>query len=219
MQDYRHAFIMVFYAMVYIALFILLEKRSVTDFHIIHTRLDDHIPFVEYFIIPYLLWFPYCLFSVAYFAFFVRDKGEYYRLSLNLIMGMSLFLTVSWLYPNAHQLRPAVFPRDNIFTDMVRILYAKDTPTNILPSIHVFNSLAIHTAIGTCSQLKAHKAIRAFSGLLCLLIILSTMFLKQHSALDVTLGTLIALIGYRLFYAETAYDRDRVPLRRATVRH
>lgn len=55
---------------------------------------------------------------------------------------MTIFLIVSYAYPNAQHLRPVEFPRDNIFTDVVRWLYKTDTPTNILPSIHVFNSLA-----------------------------------------------------------------------------
>ena len=28
-----------------------------------------------------------------------------------------------------------------MFTDMVKVLYKTDTPTNVLPSIHVFNSI------------------------------------------------------------------------------
>ena len=70
---------------------------------------------------------------------------------------MTVFLIVSYVYPNAQHLRPTEFPRDNIFTDMVKWLYSTDTPTNILPSIHVFNSLAIHMSLTNCEALRDKK--------------------------------------------------------------
>ena len=44
---------------IYLPWFGHLEKTVTTHFHVIHTALDDYIPFCEYFIIPYLLWFGY----------------------------------------------------------------------------------------------------------------------------------------------------------------
>ena len=38
-------------------------------------------------------------------------------------------------------IRPGVFPRDNLFTRAVGLLYRIDTPTNVLPSMHVFNAI------------------------------------------------------------------------------
>lgn len=98
---------------------------------------------------------------------------------------MTVFLIVSYVYPNAQHIRPTEFPRDNIFTDIVKWLYSTDTPTNILPSIHVFNSLAIHMSLTNCEALRNKKLIKAASFTLTALIIMSTMFLKQHSVIDV----------------------------------
>jgi len=211
-KKYRHGFLISGYAIFYMFAFWLLEQRDVASYHVIHTVFDDMIPFCEFFIIPYLMWFFYMLFTVLYFIFREGDTKEYYQLTYNMIMGMSIFLVVSFLYPNIQQLRPYVFPRQNIFTDMVRILYQKDTPTNILPSIHVFNSLAIHIAITTSERLKEKKAIKIASFILTTLIILSTMFLKQHSVIDVCLGLTMALFGYELFYApNTVKSGQRIP--------
>ena len=192
------------YAVFYIVMFHFLEQRYVPYYHVLHTAFDDMIPFCEFFIVPYLLWFPYMLFTVLYFIFRKGDHKEYYQLCCNMIMGMTIFLIVSWLFPNMQQLRPSVFPRDNVFTDAVRALYRTDTPTNILPSIHVFNSLAIHIAITTSSRLQGKKGLRTASLCLTTLIILSTMFLKQHSLIDVCVGMTMALFGYELFYAPTS---------------
>ena len=78
----------------------------------------------------------------------------------NMMMGMTVFLIVSYVYPNVLHLRPSEFPRENVFTDMVRWLYRTDTPTNVLPSIHVFNSLAVHMSLTNCEALRDHKGVK-----------------------------------------------------------
>lgn len=208
LKKYQHGLVITIYALIYLLLFQYLEQRPIYQYHVIHTVFDDYIPFCEYFIVPYLLWFPYMFGAVAYFIFWNDNKREYYQLTKNLCMGMTIFLIVSFIYPNGHMLRPVTFEHDNIFVHMVQWLYASDTPTNILPSIHVFNSLAIHRAITSCQRLKDHRGIRMASWTLTLLIILSTMFLKQHSVVDVCLGATMAFAGYLIFYREKASEKQ-----------
>ena len=52
----------------------------------------------------------------------------------------------------------SIIARDNIFVDLVKHIYATDTPTNVLPSIHVFNSLGVCIAIRHSEALKKHKS-------------------------------------------------------------
>ena len=206
-KKYRHGFVIVAYFIVYLILFNYLEHRPVRAYHVVHTVFDDMIPFCEVFIIPYLLWFPYVIFTVVYFLF-RQSKREYFQLIFNLMMGMTVFLVVSYVYPNVQQLRPAVFPRNNIFTQLIAGIYQTDTPTNILPSIHVFNSLAVYFAIHNCQTLKDKKWLQGGSLILSSLIILSTMFIKQHSVIDVCLGTTLALFGHLLFYPQRTEDYE-----------
>lgn len=208
-KKYKHGLVIVTYSLIYILLFAYLEKLPVRGFHVVHTVFDDRIPFCEFFVVPYLLWFPYMIGAVAYFIFVNKNHREYYQLICNMMMGMTVFLIVSYVYPNVQHLRPAEFPRDNIFTTMVAMLYKTDTPTNILPSIHVFNSLAVHMSLTNCQALKNHRALKASSLVLTILIILSTMFLKQHSVIDVCLGATLALFGYLVFYPQRAADTQR----------
>lgn len=206
-KKYKHGFVILIYGILYMLCFRYLETRNVSAYHLIHTRLDDMIPFCEYFIVPYLLWFPYQVIAILYFIFLNNNKLEYYQLIKNLCMGMTIFLFVSWVYPNGHLLRPDTFAHDNIFTSLVSTLYATDTPTNILPSIHVFNSLAVHMAITKCQRLRHHRGVKAASFALTALIIMSTMFLKQHSVVDVILGSTMAYAGYLFFYSRKAIDK------------
>ena len=199
-KKYRHGFIIAIYFVVYLILFGYLEQRPVRAYHVVHTVFDDMIPFCEIFIIPYLLWFPYVVITVVYFLFRNKNKKEYFQLIFNLMMGMTVFLVVSYIYPNVQYLRPAVFPRNNIFTQLIAEIYRTDTPTNILPSIHVFNSLAVYFAIHHCQALKDRKWLQRGALILSVLIILSTMFIKQHSVIDVCMGATLALFGFLVFY-------------------
>ena len=208
-KKYKHGLIILAYAIVYLTLFGYLEQKPVRGFHVIDTVFDSHIPFCEYFIVPYLLWFPYQVITVLYFIFCNKNKKEYYQLIFNMMMGMTVFLIVSYVYPNVLHLRPSEFPRDNVFTDLVRWLYRTDTPTNVLPSIHVFNSLAIHMSLTNCQALRGKKNVRIASFILTMLIIMSTMFLKQHSVIDVCMGATLALFGHLLFYPERSLSFSR----------
>ena len=147
--------------------------------------------------------------TIWYFIFKNNNKKEYYQLIFNMMMGMTVFLIVSYVYPNVLHLRPSEFPRDNVFTDLVRWLYQTDTPTNVLPSIHVFNSLAVHMSLTNCEALRDRKEVRYGSLVLTLLIIMSTMFLKQHSVIDVCCGATLALFGYLFFYPQKTGEEIR----------
>ncbi len=198
-QQYRHGLILL-YLLIYFPWFGWLEKNITKHFHIIHMSIDDAIPFVEYFIIPYLLWFAYIAITVMYF--FLKNKNEFYRLCAFLFVGMTVFLIISTVYPNGHYLRPTVFERENIFTDLVRLLYRADTPTNLFPSIHVYNSIGVNIAIWHSEEFKKSKSIRYGSAVLMVSIILSTMFLKQHSVFDVITGIVFSVFMYTFVYAK-----------------
>lgn len=196
---YKHAVPLILYAAFYITWFMDLERRVTSNYTVIHMKVDNYIPFCEVFIIPYLLWFAYVAAVVVYLFF--ADKKDYYRLCIFLFTGMTIFLIVSSLFPNGQHLRPAVFPRDNIFTQMIGTLYKTDTATNIVPSIHAYNAIGAHIAIAKCQKLRGKKLIQTGSFILSLSIILSTVFIKQHSAFDVITACLMAIVLYTLVYA------------------
>ena len=79
--------------------------------------------------------------------FLLHEDENFNALAGTLALGMTLFLVVSAIYPNGLNLRPVTFERDNIFIRLVQFVYKNDTPTNVLPSIHVYNSLAAFMAI------------------------------------------------------------------------
>ena len=81
----------ILYGIFYMVCFAWLERMPVR-YHIINSSLDKKIPFCEYFIVPYVMWFFYIAATVLYFAFFVDNDTEYWNLIINLGLGMTLFL-------------------------------------------------------------------------------------------------------------------------------
>lgn len=198
LKKYKHVWVFS-YILIYMPWFMYLEKHITSNFHVIHSVIDDKIPFIEYFIVPYLLWFVFI--AATFLYFFFTDVSGFYKLAKLMFTGMTIFLIVSTFIPNGLELRPVTFARDNIFIDMVKMLYRTDTPTNVLPSLHVFNSLGACIAIYHSKALKKHKVISYGAYVLAGLIILATMFLKQHSVIDVMAGILMAYTLYQFVYA------------------
>ena len=197
-QKYKHAIPLIVYFTIYMTWFSHLEKTVTKDYRVIHTFLDDYIPFCELFVIPYFLWFGYVAVTVLFFL--LKNKEDYYKTCTFLFTGMTIFLIISTLFPNGHDLRLTEMPRDNIFTRMVNGLWATDTATNLWPSIHVYNSLGAHFAITKSSCFENKKGIRIGSLILCVSIILSTMLIKQHSVFDVITAFIMAFIMYLVVY-------------------
>lgn len=209
-RRYRTLIVIGIYMVVYLVAFYFLEQRQ-TAYHVIRSGLDSYIPFCEVFIIPYVLWFFYVSLTVIYLC--LKESDEAGKLTVFLMIGMTAFIVVSAIYPNGHRLRPQSFERDNIFTYMVSVLYQTDTSTNILPSIHVYNSIAVMIAVARAKEFKKHKMISAGMQVLGVLIILSTMFLKQHSAVDVMLALILAavvqVVVYRRPNEQEVTDRSK----------
>lgn len=196
---YKHAIVALYFP-VYMTWFLYLESRENLDFTYIHCFIDDWIPFCEYFIIPYLLWFLYVVATLLFLFFQTKHLDDFYRCCACLLLGMTTSLFIYTIFPNAQNMRPTTFERDNIFTHIISVLYSADTDTNVLPSIHVYNSVAIHVAIAKSHYFKDKNKVKLASLILCTLICVSTLVLKQHSILDLVTGILLYIIYYIIIY-------------------
>ena len=166
---------------VYFVLFFLTENLiPAENCTPMHMWLDDMIPFCEWFLIPYVLWYGLIIISLIWFLLY--DVDSFQRLQIYIIINQMVAMTIYILFPSRQDLRPVVFPRDNFLTDCVALLYRLDTNTGVCPSQHVAYSLAMAS-----TWLKAKDVPRIWQAFLVVsaaLICLSTMFIKQHSAVD-----------------------------------
>ncbi len=197
-EKYRHVLPVIVYFVIYMTWFNYIEANRASQYTVIHMNIDDKIPFVEYFIVPYYMWFVYVIAVVGYLM--VKDKDGYYRNFIFLSFGMTVFLVISTLFPNIQHLRPYIMPRDNVFAHMVKHLYSIDTPTNLWPSIHVYNSIGAYFGVIHNEKLRHNRFINYGSLTLSILIIMSTVFLKQHSMFDVMTAFIMATVVYVFVY-------------------
>lgn len=202
------------YMFIYLPWFFYLEQTVRRKFTVMHVALDDKIPFSEYFIIPYLLWFAY-VFAAGLYYFF-KNKHDYYRYCIFLCSGMTISLLICTFFHNGTDLRVEVDPSKNLCSYLVALLHSADTATNVFPSIHVYNSLAVHFSVINSQELRRYPWIRPLSFVLMVSICLSTVVLKQHSVVDVTGAVMLAYATYPFVYG-IDYAAGRRTVRRKAV--
>lgn len=198
-SKYKHIWTLL-YIFIYLPWFTWLEKHVTTEFNLVHVGLDDKIPFCEYFIIPYYLWFLFVPAVLIYLFFYSTE--EYYKATAFLFIGMTIFLILCTVWPNGINLRAEddLANKNNICANLVKGLRKTDTSTNVFPSIHVFNTLGCLIAMLKSKGLVGKKLLKLAATILSVLIILATVFLKQHSILDVVGGFGLAAIMYAIVY-------------------
>ena len=157
----------------------------------VHSVLDDMIPFCEYFVTPYVGWYLLIVGSLIYFALYNPDnfKNMMKFIIVTQVVAMAIYI----LFPNRQDLRPEVFVRDNIFTDIVRMLYTFDTSTNVCPSLHVAYSIGI--ASTWLKEKSASKGCKTFITIFCFLVCISVAFVKQHSVVDIFVALPVCLLA------------------------
>lgn len=166
----------------YFTLYFLTENLiPAENCHVIHCKLDDMIPFNEFFVIFYVGWYASIVLSLGYFLLY--SVKSFKNLQTYIIITQILAMAVYILYPSRQDLRPEVFPRENILTALMGLIYRFDTNTGVFPSLHVAYSLGM---ISTWLREKqAGKLVKTGVTAFLLMVCISVAFVKQHSVLDI----------------------------------
>ncbi len=182
----------------YIIFMFLLPERLVTaDYWVSYVPLDDYIPFFPPFVVFYCLWFPMLFFTGLWLL--LKDGDGFRKYMLFMSLAYTLGAAIYILFPNGQDLRPAAFETRDIFTRLVGRLYGVDTNTNVLPSMHVVGCFGIAAAVYETKTIR-RKWVRRLTVLLSLLVMLSTVFIKQHSVLDLAAGLVYGAMIYVIIY-------------------
>ncbi len=192
----RHLIPLGVWFVVYMGLFLYLEVFEPDQVHLIVCGLDRRIPYLPVFVYPYLSWFPYII-AVSFLAVRNLTGPEYRKAVLILITGMNLFLLISYVWPTGLDLREGiVYDTTALSGRLVQLVQTVDTPKSVFPSMHVYVTLVLQDTLEM--QRKRLPAVFLWTGrAFAAAIILSTMFTKQHSVLDVLAAVLLfaALTG------------------------
>lgn len=190
--------------LLYFALYFLTENLIPAEqCYPVYTPLDDLIPFCEWFVIPYVGWYAFIVGTLLYFALY--NPKSFKNVQMYIIITQTVAMLIYILFPTRQDLRPEVFPRDNLLTDLTAVLYAFDTNTGVCPSLHVAYSLGLISV-----WLREHsisKPTKAIIVAFLITVCLSVSFVKQHSVLDILAALPLGLLAEFMVFI---YPRLRI---------
>lgn len=194
-EKYPHIKYVIQFLLIYVFIFLILENWDNRVYYATDSWIDQYIPFNEYFVIPYLFWFIYIALGFIYFIFI--DQKGFKRTCFYLFVGMFTCLIIYMIWPNQQNLRVNL-NNTNIFQTLVSFIYTIDSPTNVCPSIHVYNSIMMMISLFKSECMKNHKLLSVINIIIAVLICLSTMFIKQHAFVDVVLAIVLCIVIYNI---------------------
>ena len=196
-ESYKHLWWLLFWPLFGLGFMFAEHIYQVDSYYPVYCPIDDLIPFCEWFFIPYMLWFVYLIFMNLYTLF--CDVDTFRRITKYFVLTYGTTLLIYFIFPTCQELRPVVFNNENLLTDMINGFYSFDTNTNVCPSMHVLGSFAVMEA-AVWSKKISSKWIKVSFVVLGIIISISTVFMKQHSVIDVIAALPLCALGHLLFF-------------------
>lgn len=194
---YRHLFLLLGW-LGYFVLYALTENLIPAEkCYPVWCKLDDLVPFCEWFAIPYVLWYVLIVVSLGYFLLY--NVENFKALQTYIIVTQLVAMACYIVFPTRQDLRPEVMPRENICTWILSVIYSFDTNTGVCPSLHVAYSLGIASA--WLKEKQAHPAVKAGVVTLVVAVCLSVAFVKQHSVVDIFAAFPVCLLAEVIAFA------------------
>jgi membrane-associated phospholipid phosphatase len=183
------------YWLLYLVWFFALDLTVKSPKYIIHSSLDDKIPFCEWFVFPYCSWF--LLLAGVMAVLWWTDTPNYDRLCKTMFSGMTFCLIVYMILPNGLNIRPVeeTLERQNIAMTIMRMLWKADASVNVCPSIHCQSTVCMSMAFARSKPAQKRPVLQIVAWVWGALICISTVFTKQHSVIDVVCGVLVAVLS------------------------
>lgn len=152
----------------------------------ISTAFDSIIPFTPVFILPYMIWYLYMFGYLIYFWW--KSPALYWKTIIAITIGELVCFIIYFFFQTTVP-RPQI-TGDTILLQLVSVIYNTDEPFNCFPSIHVLTTMIIMLAsTHTKGTGKFQSYITQMTGIL---IILSTLFVKQHVIYDVVASVVLS---------------------------
>lgn len=167
-----------------------ISKLLQGDLNLVGNVIDAKIPFVPAFFIPYCIWY-LMIFIIPYYLY-CKDKDKFIKYTMAYILCSMIGNIVFISYPSTVA-RPTVTGTD-IFSLIAKFIYWIDTPTNCFPSLHCAISMLFILYI--CESKNTNIITKISVCIISILIMLSTLFTKQHVVVDFISGDILALIVY-----------------------
>ena len=189
--QYRHLLLLLGWV-VYFCLYFLTENLIPPEnCHPVWCKLDDIIPFNEFFVIFYVGWYLLIVLSLGYFALYHVENFKGLQTFIMITQALAMICYI--VYPTRQDLRPAEFPRENVLTWIMGTIYSFDTNTGVCPSLHVAYSIGIASA--WLKEKSAAWYVKVIVTVFVVGVCLSVAFTKQHSVVDIFAALPVCLVA------------------------
>ena len=166
-----------------------LTKPFVKDPYILGSALDSAIPYIPHFIWIYVFWY-FMLFAVPYYIS-SKNKVSLCKYITTYIITTIIAGIIFVSFPNS-VIRAEITGTD-IQNKLVSLIYKMDTPAiNCLPSIHCLFSYLFILAVFDAKQ-STSTLMKVIITILSILVVLSTLFIKQHVVYDAVASLILAI--------------------------
>ena len=156
------------------------------------TALDGAVPFLPWTVAVYVA--AYFFWAANYLLAVRQGEDRAWRFLAADMLGKTVCLGTFLLLPTAI-IRP-VIPAEAPLGRLLGLIYMLDTPDNLFPSIHCFNSWLCWAGIRGRGEVSARY--RAFSLLMALAVGVSTLTTRQHVLADVAAGFALGELCWQL---------------------
>ena len=171
----------------------LITKLTPMDVNLIGNYLDNKIPFVSQFVYAYISW--YAMLFIIPYIFYKKNVNSFNKYYIVILLCITLVSFIYMFYPTT--INRADILLSGISGKLVNLIYKIDTPVlNCFPSMHCLVSFVfIYISLG---DKNIYKYLRIFIVLWSVLVILSTLFIKQHVLVDVISAFVLSILVYKL---------------------
>lgn len=163
--------------------------------------IDDQIPIISVFIIPYV--WAYFYWAMGPMAVSLCEKKHFADyMAANLVSCLLGTLALAFFPTYMDRVAEGLFvvPENPTFLDKLRLFWysldGSEMAYNLLPSFHCINSTLCY--LGVAGRKELPKWFRIYSLVTTLLIYASTVYVKQHYVLDIVTGVALAAFAYYL---------------------
>ena len=171
----------------------LITKLTPMDVNLIGNYLDNKIPFVSQFVYAYISW--YAMLFIIPYIFYKKNVNSFNKYYIVILLCITLVSFIYMFYPTT--INRADILLSGISGKLVNLIYKIDTPVlNCFPSMHCLVSF-VFIYISLCDK-NISKYLRIFIVLWSVLVILSTLFIKQHVLVDVISAFVLSILVYKL---------------------
>lgn len=198
---------------IYEAVIFFLTKPFIQNPYIIGCNLDNMLPFIPHFVWIYIAW--YVMLVIVPYYIYLKNKSSFFKYMTTFIITTIIAGIIFVAFPNT-VIRATINSTD-IASSLVKIIYTLDSPgINCFPSIHCLYSFLFIFAIFDTKE-NSYFLSKVIISLLSILVVLSTLFIKQHVIYDALISLAIGCVFwiivdvFKLYsYTEKIYNKIKI---------